>query len=179
MSAWDRLAYALLEGRLRPAIGYGAIVLAIAVGTAALTCSGCGPGAIGAHARAALVVTHATGAAGEAVDAARGVALDRVEAAHPERGPLRSLALDEEASRWRPAGQALDATRSALLAWVSAIALADAAGDDGSEVLAGLLPLAARVVALYAQLAALAAELGAEGVPTLPPAVRGLLGGVQ
>ena len=175
---WDRLADTLNRGALRPALGYALIVGAIAATAALLTC-GCGASAVQTHARAALVVSSVTSAAGEAVDAARDVALDRVEADHPTAGDERSEALDLEAARWRPAGQALDATRAALLAWVQAIALADAAGQEGGDVLSGLLPLAARVVALYAQVAALAVELGAEGVPVLPPAISGLLGGVQ
>lgn len=152
---------ALEEGRR--AFG-GAAALAFAVLASALA-SGCGAGAIGTHARAALVTTRVVATAGQTIDGARAAALDRVEAEHPT-DPEHDRAVREEAARWRPVGRALDATRAALDAWVESIDLARLAGDD-SLGLAELAPLAGRTLALVSRAVALARELGADasGLP--------------
>jgi hypothetical protein len=158
---------------MRPPPGAGAAVLALVVLLPApALASGCGASALQTHARAALVTTSAVETAGEVVDAARDDALDRVEAEHPV-DPEHDRAVRAEASRWRPVGQALDATREALGSWVESIELARIAGD-GSLDLVDLLPMGARVLRLYDRVAALARELGAR-VPALPDGLSALL----
>src|SRR5690606_18734209 len=93
--------------------------------------AGCGASALATQARAAQVAAIATAGAGEVIDAARDRALDAVEEAHPVRGPERDAALDAEAARWRPAGQALDAIREVLVTWTAAIEAARVVGEQG------------------------------------------------
>lgn len=153
----------------------GVTLVALIVATAlAVTCSGCGRGALAVHARAGIATASVLGVAGEELDAARGRALDRVEEQYPE-DPEHDAQLDAEAARWRPAGQALDAAKEALRSWLSAVDLARLA-DDGEAWLAPTLALVRRVLALYQRVAALSRDLGAD-VPPLPPFVTGLLGG--
>lgn len=138
---------------------------------------GCGASGLTTQARTAQIAAIATGGAGEVIDAARDRALDAVEEAHPQRGPERDAALDAEAERWRPAGQALDSLREALLTWIAAIEAARVVGEQGAAALwPQVLALAARVVALYGRVADLARELGAT-VPAL--SLGGLTGGAQ
>jgi len=142
------------------------------VGSAA----GCGASAISTHARAALSTAHVHRAAVTVVEAARGAALDRVEAAHPT-DPEHDAAVLVEAARWRPALEALDAVAVAIGAWVDAIDLARIA-EVGDVGLVELLPLGARVLALLARVAALARSLGAD-VPEVPAWLTGLLVGAE
>ena len=171
---WDRLADALNRGAFRPALGYALIVGAIAATAALLTC-GCGASAISQHARAAIVVTHAHLVAGEVADAARTAELDRAEAEHPT-DPEHDLAVTAVAERWRPVGLALDAAAEALRTWVASLELARAAGGD--SWLGEALAVAIRVLALYSQAVAVAADLGTE-LPALPASVTSLLGAAQ
>jgi len=137
---------------------------------AALLALGCGADALRTQSHAALVTTAVVETAGGAADAARGAALDRVEAEHAGSADL-GTALDEEAARWTPLGASLDAVRDALRAWVAAIELARTA-DMGEELYFELfVPLVARVVLLYDDFATLAQSLGAD-VPSLPAFVR-------
>src|SRR5690606_8987137 len=100
--------------------------------------------------------------------------LDAVEEAHPVRGPERDAALDAEAARWRPAGQALDAIREILITWLAAIESARAVGEQGAAALwPRILALASQAVVTYARIADLARELGVD-VPALD--LGGLLG---
>lgn len=139
--------------------------------------TGCGASALATQARAAQVTAIATAVAGEVIDDARDRALDAVEEAHPVRGPERDAALDAEAARWRPAGQALDAIREILITWTAAIESARVLGEQGSAAIwPQVLALAGRAVALYARIADLARELGAD-VPALD--LGGLLGGAR
>lgn len=162
MEALDRLI------RVPVWVRIAAVYAAIALGAAGLAamCSGCGAGAVRTHATAALYTTHAVRVGGEAVDAARASALDDLH--EPD-------AIREEAARWEPIGAALDAVRETLAAWVDGIDLARIADDEGIG-LAALLPLAARVLALYARAAALASSLDAE-LPALPPWLLAVAGG--
>ena len=170
----DEVTRAEDEGdRMRGPSALGVLLLIVAAAYSAATI-GCGPGALGMQARAAQVTAIATGGAGEVIDAARDRALDAVEEAHPIRGPERDAALDAEAERWRPAGQALDAIRSALVTWIAAIEAARVVGEQGMAALwPQVLALGAQVVGLYARIGDLARELGAD-VPTLD--LGGLLG---
>lgn len=138
---------------------------------------GCSPSAFRVHATAIVVVASAHTIAGGTLDAARDHALDEVEAAHPVVGDERTAALRLEAARWEPGALALDAVRGALLAWVQAVELAQLA-DDGGSLLPALLPMAARVLALWDAVAATLRAVGID-VPTLPPAVLGLVGGAS
>ena len=143
---------------------------------AALMLAACSPSAYRMHSTAVVTVAGAHAVTGAAVDAARDSALDAVEAEHPETGEARTAALRAEAARWTPAGLALDSIRSALGTWLSAVELARAA-DDGGALLDALLPLAARVLGLWDDLAALLQGLDVDA-PRLPEAVRALVGGV-
>ena len=149
-------------------------ILALILGV--LILSGCDPSAYRMHASAVVTVAGAHTVAGGAVDAARSAALDAVEDQHPDVGEARTAARRAEAVRWAAAGESLDAIRSALRTWVSAVELALAA-DDGGGLLEALLPLAARVLVLWDDMAQMLGTLGVE-VPTLPPTVRGLVGGL-
>lgn len=140
-----------------------------------LLLAACSPSAYRIHATAVVTVASAHAVAGGLLDAARSDALDALEAEHPDTGEARTAALRTEAARWEPAGDALDAIRTALLTWLDAVELARAA-DDGEGLLTALLPLAARVLALWDDLAALMQGLGVEA-PPLPEAVRTLIGG--
>lgn len=166
---------------LRPP-GDGSLGLVLAAVVVSLLHTGCGASAFQTHARGAAIAATALSATGDVVDSARGVALDRVEEAHPARGPERDAALDAEAARWRPAGEALDAARTAVLTWIDAIELARIAGSEDG-LLPQLVQLGARVVQLYDRVIAVIASLGVEGVPALPDAVRtfaeGLTGGAR
>jgi len=142
----------------------------------ALMLAACDPSAYRVHSTAVVTVAGAHAVTGAAVDAARDSALDAVEAEHPETGEARTAALRAEAARWTPAGLALDSIRSALGTWLSAVELARAA-DDGGALLDALLPLAARVLGLWDDLAALLQGLDVDA-PRLPEAVRALVGGV-
>lgn len=153
------------------------LLMLLALGSAPLA-SGCGASTYQVQARAAHLTALATDATGDVIDAARDHALDDVEAAHPEHGAERTAALEAEAARWRPAGQALDAIREALLTWVMSLEAARSLGDDGAAVIwPRVLAIAAQVAALYGRVAALARELGATGVPELPAALSTLLAG--
>jgi hypothetical protein len=145
-----------------------ALVILAAVVAAAMHSTGCGS-AIGTQARIASSLTITTRAAGEALDDARAEALDGVE--HRTEGlgsEARLAALETEADHWRPVGEALDVVREALRTWVATLSLAQAAGDEG--LLEPITRVVARVVELYARIAALARELGAD-VPEVPPEV--------
>jgi len=139
--------------------------------------AGCGASALATQARAAQVAAIATAGAGDVIDAARDRALDAVEEAHPIRGPERDAALDAEAARWRPAGQALDAIREVLVTWTAAIEAARVVGEQGmAAIWPRILALASQAVATYARIADLARELGVD-VPELD--LGGLLGGAR
>ena len=142
---------------------------------AALLFAGCSPSAHRIHTTAVGVLAGAHEVAGRFRDDARGAALDRVEARYPEVGQARSAALDAEQAHWAPSADGLDAVRSALPTWLSALELARAA-DDGGAVLAALLPLAARALALYDDVARMLRGLDVEA-PALPDAVRAVIGG--
>lgn len=158
--------------------GSAALVMLLAVTVSGSLASGCGASTYQVQARAAHLTALATDATGQVIDAARDHALDEVEAAHPEHGAERTAALEAEAARWRPAGQALDAIRSALLTWVTSLEAARVLGEDGAAVLwPRALAIAAQVADLYGRVAALARELGATGVPELPAALSALLAG--
>lgn len=148
-------------------------IMALAAAVALLhVCTGC-DSPVRANAQAATLVTELTITAGDEIDAARDRALDEVETAHPEPGPVRNAALDAEAAHWRPVGLALDAIRAAILAWTQSIALAHASGSDA--LLPELLRLASRVVGLYESLRVAAEELGIDDLPALPAEVRALV----
>jgi len=144
---------------------------------AVLMLAACTPSSYRMHATAVVTVAGAHAVTGAAVDAARSEALDAVEAEHTLIGPERTAARRAEAARWAPAGDMLDAIRSALGTWVSAVELARAA-DDGGGLLEALLPLAARVVALWDDLAEVLQVLGVDA-PGIPPGVRTLVGGAS
>ena len=155
-----------------PRVPPGLALLVIAI-VGSLTMHGCGASAIGTQARIASTVSIATRTAGDSIDAARTRALDDVEHRTEGRAPdVRIAALELEAAHWRPVGQALDAVRDLLRTWASAIALAHAAGGDAS-LLPPIGETVARAVQLYARIAALARELGAD-VPELPAEVLAL-----
>jgi hypothetical protein len=140
---------------------------------------GCGGGELAAQARAATVTAGVLTAGGAAADAAHAQALDDVERRYPA-DPEHDAQLELEAARWAPLGASLDAARTALLTWIDGIELARLAGE-GSDLLGALATVAARAVQLVARALSAASSLGAEGVPTIPPAVmtlaRGLAGG--
>lgn len=162
-------------GRILSMLGLGAILAGIVL--AHLTCSGCSPSALATQARAAQVTAIATSAVGEQIDAARARALDAVEAEHPARGEERDAALDAEAARWRPAGQALDGVREVLVTWIAAIEAARIVGEQGASALwPQILSLAAQAVALYGRIADLARTLGVDA-PALD--LGGLIGGAR
>jgi hypothetical protein len=140
----------------------------------ALVLVGCSPSAYRVHASAIVTVAGVHTVAGGGLDAARAAALDAVEAEYPDVGPDRTTALRAEALRWEPAGAALDAVRSALRTWVSSVELARSVDDDGG-LLEALLPMAARVLSLYADAARLMRSLGVDA-PPLPPAVLAIAG---
>lgn len=141
----------------------------------AILAAGCSPSAYRIHTTAVAGIAGGLEIAGTLRDDARGAALDRVEVDHPDVGDARSAALDTEAARWAPSGLALDAVRSALLTWLSALELARLA--DG-ELLEALLPLAVRVLRLYDDVARLLRELDVEA-PALPGVVRAVIGGAS
>jgi hypothetical protein len=161
---FDRLSLtgALVRG-LR--VGVAMLFFALVLGALSLLASGCA-NPIGGQARAATVSAAALTAGGDAVMAARSAALDRVEAEHPT-DPEHDLALDAEAARWLPVLEGLDAGRTALLVWIDALELAQAAGGD-DDLLPPLLALGLRTLRLIADAFALASSLGVEGLPVLP-----------
>jgi hypothetical protein len=148
----------------------------LAIALVALLAAACSPSAYRHHTLAVGVVAGAHEVGGGLVDDARAAALDAVQAEHPA-GEARNAALDAEAGRWLPAGDALDAVRSALLTWLAGLEMARVA-DDEDGLLEALLPLAARVLALYDDAARLLRELGVEA-PELPDAVRAVIGGAS
>jgi hypothetical protein len=157
-----------------PDSGAGLALLLVALAGHAALSSGCGSTAVRTHARAATIAIASTDVLGATVDAARGSALDRVEAAHPARGPERDAALDAEHARWLPAGSALDATREALLVWARSIELAHLGAESDAELFSMLAPIASRVVLLYSRVVDVLRGLGVEDAPQLPDAVQGL-----
>jgi hypothetical protein len=104
-------------------------------------------------------------------------ALDRVEARYPI-DPEHDEHFEIEASRWVPLGTALDAARTALLTWVDAIDLARIAGGGDGDLMGAVATVAARALQLAARALAAASSMGAEGVPTIPPAVMTLAAGL-
>jgi hypothetical protein len=154
------------------------LMLVIGLGAFSLVASlltGCGSSAVHDHARAALVVARTVETAGGVVDAARSEALDRVEREHPT-DPEHDAALEAEAARWRPVGASFDLLRTSILGWVDAIELAHLADSDDVS-LETLVPIARRVIELYARAAAMLRELGVDA-PPLPPLLS-LIGGVS
>lgn len=146
--------------------------LGLCLALVTLLVAGCGASGLRVQAQAATLTIGAHAVAGAAIESARKQALDRVEVEHPT-DPEHDAAVDVEAARWHPALVALDAMRDALIAWTQALGAARAAGD-GADVLAVLLPLAARAVLLYDDVARLASALGVT-IPTLPASVVALV----
>lgn len=145
-------------------------ILALVALAAVLASSGCGASGLRTQAHAALVTGATLETTGAAIDAARDRSLDAVEEEYGD-APDFEERLDREAARWTPLGASLDACRDALLAWVDAIELARVA-DLGEDFFFELIvPLVARVVLLYDDIARLSASLGVE-VPELPELVR-------
>jgi hypothetical protein len=173
-------AWLLRHGERAILVAINVLAIGTLLGAAAIvaaTCSGCGASALTSQAHAARILATTVGTAGTAIDAARSRSLDAVEEAHPQRGPERDAALDAEAERWRPIGQALDSIRSALITWLAALEAARVVGDTGTAALwPQILALGGQALALYASIADLARELGAD-VPAL--SLDGLLGGAQ
>ena len=170
------LTHGATAGRVLGVLG---ILLAIA---ALSVCSGCSGASYRAHAQAITVTSGGLAVAGTVADTARDTALDAVESEHPAHGAERTAAIEAEALRWRPLGIALDAGRSALLVWAEALRMAHLAGTTDADLIAVLAPVAARVLLLYDQIAALLTALDVDGVPALPAVVRGLvttIGGVR
>lgn len=170
-------------GQLRRTLGtaLGVLGILMLIGAMAVL-SGCSGQSYRAHAQAITVTSGGLAVAGTVADTARDAALDAVEAEHPAHGPERTAALEAEALRWRPLGVALDAGRSALLVWAESLRMAHLAGTTDADLLVTLAPVAARVLLLYDQIAALLTALDVDGVPALPAAVRGLvttIGGAQ
>jgi hypothetical protein len=162
----DRFDRWSMSGDLVAGLRVGGALLFFALLLGALSLLvGCG-NPIGAQARAATISASALTAGGDAVMAARGAALDRVEAEHPT-DPEHDLALDAEAARWLPVLEGLDAGRTALLVWIDALELARVAGG-GEDLVPPLLALGARTLRLIADAFALAGALGVEGLPVLP-----------
>ena len=143
--------------------------LAIAL-LAALVLLGCGS-AVDTHTAAITVAAGFHSTAGGAVDAARGAALDAVEAEHPTVGDERTAALRAEASRWEPIGAALDASRTVLVGWLGVVSQVEA----GADVWELVPPLVGRLVTLWGDVVRLAAGLGLE-LPALPSVVTSLAG---
>jgi hypothetical protein len=124
------------------------------------------------QAEGATVAAATITAGGDVVMAARDAALDRVEAQYPT-DPEHDAQLELEAARWRPVLVALDAGREALLTWISALELAHAAGG-GEGLLGPVISLGLRTLRLVSSAFELAAELGVEGLPSLPTLPGGL-----
>lgn len=142
------------------------IAWAVMLGAVALLTNGCAD-PIGDQARVATVSVAVLSSGGDAIMEARDGALDRVEAAYPA-DPEHDAQLRIEAARWQPALTALDTARAALVTWIDALDLAHTAGG-GSDLLPPLLTLAGRLARLVGEAFALAASLGVEGLPPIPP----------
>jgi len=149
-----------------------AAVMATALVLGAWLLSGCGSGAIGQHARAALVLHHAHAGAVSAFEGARASSLDAVERAHPD-DPAHDLELEAEAARWRPGALSLDLTGQAIRSYGEALQLARLA-DSADVALLDVIPIGVRAVALLASLLDLLRERGVVR-EALPPWVEGLL----
>lgn len=150
-----------------------------ALAVVAVVVAGCGSGAIGQHARAALALHHIHAASRVVIESSREADLDRVERDYPT-DPEHDAQLELAGARWRAVTVALDGAGEAIRGYGEAITLARIA-NAGDVALVDVLPLGARVVALLARVAALVRELGVE-LPPLPPWVTGLLavaGGVS
>lgn len=177
MTRPDLAAWLVVHGRTAAGYVLGVLGLAALAGAGLVLLSmlgGCSGASYRAHAQGITVTSGGLAVAGTVADTARDAALDAVEAEHPVHGPERTAALEAEALRWRPLGIALDAGRSALLVWAEALRMAHLAGTTDADLIATLAPVAARVLLLYDQIAALLDALGVDGVPALPAVVRSL-----
>jgi hypothetical protein len=150
-----------------------AIMIALSIALI-VWCSGCA-NPIGDQARAATVSAGALTAGGDVIMAARAASLDRVEAQYPA-DPEHDAQVEIESARWRPVLEALDAARTGLLAWIDSLDLARMAGG-GDDLLAPIAVVAARAVQLVVRAFDLAASLGVEDLPAIPPVVRQLADG--
>ena len=148
------LRHGATAGRVLGVLGILCAIAALSVCT-----SGCSGASYRAHAQAITVTSGGLAVAGTVADTARDAALDAVEAEHPAHGAERTAALEAEALR-----------------------MAHLAGTTDADLVAMLAPVAARVLLLYDQIAALLEALDVDGVPALPAVVRGLvttIGGVR
>lgn len=131
---------------------------------------GCGASALRAHASAATVLTVAHAGVADLVVAT--VDTQSVECeARP--GPERAPCVDTLRAVAEPAALAVDATRTAVVAYREAVSVA-AAAEAGEDVVHALAVALARVVRTWDSLAASMRALGAD-VPDLPASVRALL----
>jgi hypothetical protein len=149
-----------------------AVLALVLLALCAWLATGCGAGAIGQHARAALVLHHAHAGAVAAFEGARSASLDAVERAHPD-DPAHDVELEAEAARWRPGALSLDLTGQAIRSYGEALQLARLA-DSADVALLDVIPIGVRAVALLASLLDLLRERGVVR-EALPPWVEGLL----
>lgn len=149
-----------------PAVGSAILLLSAIAVASQLT--GCGASAIRTHATAATVAAVATQGAAHLVEDA--TAADAVASCPDTPDDVADRAcVARLRERWAPADVAIAATRAALLAWVEALSIAQAAGD-GADLWQPLGMAAARLVLGWERLAAVLRELDVD-IPPLPDAV--------
>lgn len=140
----------------------------LALVAALMLATGCGASAVSTHARAATIAAVATQGAARMV---RDATLADAAASCPDTA-------DDDADRaciatvrpkWAPADAAVASTRAALLGWVEALTIAQAA-DDGADLWSPLGVAAARLLVEYESLTRTLDALGVD-LPALPAPV--------
>jgi hypothetical protein len=144
------------------------VALVVLAAVIAVTTCGCGASAIRQHASAATVLAVATQGAARIVEDA---AARDVEASCPIATAEPACA-DAVHDAWAPADIAIGTTRTALLAYVEALSIAQHA-QDGGDVISALGVALARVLVAWNELVAVLREHDVD-VPALPESVLGL-----
>ncbi len=137
--------------------------------------TGCGAGALGAHARASIVL-------GTAVEGADALALTGAEIAMATCASLpgtvdERIACTHEVERVTGAiDVVVEAVKLAVTIYQRSVEIALAAGETGGDIVGALFVTLVRIVGGWTRLVALAAEIDVV-LPSLPPSVLTLAGG--
>lgn len=131
----------------------------------ALGLSGCGASALQMHGSGVAIAMLGVRGAEDAADAERRVTEDACQT---------EACLTAAVTARRPVVTAIDVTRTAVLAWRDAVAIAIDADAHAPDVLAALEVAVARVLARWADLAAALSTVGVR-LPTLPASIAALV----
>lgn len=172
----DRERATIPPPREEGSVQIGALLwLALVGGLALLTLPGCGAGALGDHARAAVVMGSTVESADALADAGGEIAMHACEAL-TGTADERTACTHEVERVIASIDTIIEAAKLAILLYQSSIEVAIAAGESGPAVDVALVSSLVRILGGWAALVALAHEIDVE-LPPVPPDVLALAGG--